>query len=230
MKNIAVSGNLAKPGAGFLYLNDRLELDESWLAASHLGEPPEPISLEEQLAEPFEDDAPLRRRRRVVEVHDRAGGAPERLERALDLLGPHALDARLGLEDDAVREARHDEPLDVVGDDVVAAREGGPRAGARVIQIGRELEIGWVPPLLNNARNEAREVQGDAQRQSTAEIREAEARANRLLEQAPEGSVLVEFGDTKVICTASAEERVPGWRRRRGLDCNQGFGQINSPG
>jgi anaerobic selenocysteine-containing dehydrogenase len=40
----AVSGNLAKPGAGFLYLNDRLELDESWLAAPHLGEPPEPVS------------------------------------------------------------------------------------------------------------------------------------------------------------------------------------------
>jgi F0F1-type ATP synthase membrane subunit b/b' len=38
--------------------------------------------------------------------------------------------------------------------------------------------------MLNTARNEAREVQGDAQKQSTAEIREAEARANRLLEQA----------------------------------------------
>jgi hypothetical protein len=38
--------------------------------------------------------------------------------------------------------------------------------------------------LLNNARNEARELQADAQRQSTAEIKEAEARASRLLEQA----------------------------------------------
>jgi F0F1-type ATP synthase membrane subunit b/b' len=38
--------------------------------------------------------------------------------------------------------------------------------------------------MLNNARNEARELQADAQRQSTAEVREAEARANRLLEQA----------------------------------------------
>ncbi len=26
-----------------------------------------------------------------------------------------------------------------------------------------------------------------------------------------EGSVLVEFGDTKVICTASIEDRVPRW-------------------
>jgi ribonuclease PH len=26
-----------------------------------------------------------------------------------------------------------------------------------------------------------------------------------------EGSVLVEFGDTKVICNASVEERVPRW-------------------
>ena len=40
----AVSGNLAKPGAGFLYLNDRLEIDEDWLAAPQLGDPPEPIS------------------------------------------------------------------------------------------------------------------------------------------------------------------------------------------
>jgi anaerobic selenocysteine-containing dehydrogenase len=39
-----VSGNLAKPGAGFLYLNDRLELDERWLYAPHLGDPPDPIS------------------------------------------------------------------------------------------------------------------------------------------------------------------------------------------
>jgi ribonuclease PH len=31
-----------------------------------------------------------------------------------------------------------------------------------------------------------------------------------------EGSVLVEFGDTKVICTASVEERVPGWMRGQG--------------
>ena len=34
-----------------------------------------------------------------------------------------------------------------------------------------------------------------------------------------EGSVLVEFGDTKVICTASVEERVPGFLRGK----NQGW-------
>jgi len=28
-----------------------------------------------------------------------------------------------------------------------------------------------------------------------------------------EGSVLVEFGDTRVLCTASVEERVPMWMR-----------------
>jgi anaerobic selenocysteine-containing dehydrogenase len=50
----AVSGNLAKPGAGFLYLNDRLELDDEWLNAAHLGEPPEPISHMD-LAERLED-------------------------------------------------------------------------------------------------------------------------------------------------------------------------------
>lgn len=31
-----------------------------------------------------------------------------------------------------------------------------------------------------------------------------------------EGSVLVEFGDTKVLCTASVETRVPGWMRGKG--------------
>jgi ribonuclease PH len=31
-----------------------------------------------------------------------------------------------------------------------------------------------------------------------------------------EGSVLIEFGDTKVICTASVEERVPGFLKGRG--------------
>jgi ribonuclease PH len=31
-----------------------------------------------------------------------------------------------------------------------------------------------------------------------------------------EGSVLIAFGDTKVICTASVEERVPPWLRGRG--------------
>jgi ribonuclease PH len=31
-----------------------------------------------------------------------------------------------------------------------------------------------------------------------------------------EGSVLVEFGDTKVLCTASIEERIPHWLRGKG--------------
>jgi len=31
-----------------------------------------------------------------------------------------------------------------------------------------------------------------------------------------EGSVLVEFGNTKVLCTASVEENVPGWMRGKG--------------
>ncbi|MBI1725832.1 MAG: ribonuclease PH, partial [Candidatus Rokubacteria bacterium] len=32
----------------------------------------------------------------------------------------------------------------------------------------------------------------------------------------PEGSVLVEFGDTKVICTASIEEKVPPFLKGQG--------------
>src|SRR5210317_443121 len=31
-----------------------------------------------------------------------------------------------------------------------------------------------------------------------------------------EGSVLAEFGDTRVLCTASIEDRVPGWMRNSG--------------
>jgi ribonuclease PH len=31
-----------------------------------------------------------------------------------------------------------------------------------------------------------------------------------------EGSVLVAFGDTRVLCTASAEERVPAWKKDKG--------------
>ena len=31
-----------------------------------------------------------------------------------------------------------------------------------------------------------------------------------------EGSVLVEFGDTRVICTASVEDRVPRWMQGEG--------------
>jgi anaerobic selenocysteine-containing dehydrogenase len=40
----AVTGNVGKPGAGFLYLNDHLEIDFEYLVAPHLGEPPEPVS------------------------------------------------------------------------------------------------------------------------------------------------------------------------------------------
>jgi ribonuclease PH len=33
-----------------------------------------------------------------------------------------------------------------------------------------------------------------------------------------EGSVLAEFGNTRVLCTASIEERVPPWMRNSGRD------------
>jgi anaerobic selenocysteine-containing dehydrogenase len=55
----AVSGNLAKPGAGFLYLNDQLEIDGDWLEAPQLGTPPEPISHMD-LAETLEHPARAR--------------------------------------------------------------------------------------------------------------------------------------------------------------------------
>jgi len=43
-----------------------------------------------------------------------------------------------------------------------------------------------------------------------------EIRLTRHYTKHAEGSVLVEFGDTKVICTASVEERVPGFLRGKG--------------
>ena len=43
-----------------------------------------------------------------------------------------------------------------------------------------------------------------------------EIRITRNYTRHAEGSVLVEFGDTRVLCTASVEERVPGWLRGQG--------------
>ncbi|MGN4224266.1 ribonuclease PH, partial [Burkholderia gladioli] len=43
-----------------------------------------------------------------------------------------------------------------------------------------------------------------------------EVRLTRHYTKHAEGSVLVEFGDTKVICTASVVERVPEFLRDRG--------------
>jgi len=43
-----------------------------------------------------------------------------------------------------------------------------------------------------------------------------EIRISRNFTKHAEGSVLIEFGDTKVICTASVEERVPGFLRGKG--------------
>ncbi|MDO6461342.1 ribonuclease PH [Granulosicoccaceae sp. 1_MG-2023] len=43
-----------------------------------------------------------------------------------------------------------------------------------------------------------------------------EIRITRNYTKHAEGSVLVEFGDTKVLCTASVEERVPPWLKGQG--------------
>jgi ribonuclease PH len=42
----------------------------------------------------------------------------------------------------------------------------------------------------------------------------------------PAGSVLVEYGETRVLCTASIEERVPGWMR--GNSSNKGQGWVTA--
>ncbi len=43
-----------------------------------------------------------------------------------------------------------------------------------------------------------------------------EVRITRNYTMHAEGSVLVEFGNTKVLCTASVESKVPGWMRGKG--------------
>ncbi len=40
----ALTGNIARPGSGFLYLNDQLPMDDGLLVPEDLGEPPEPVS------------------------------------------------------------------------------------------------------------------------------------------------------------------------------------------
>jgi ribonuclease PH len=43
----------------------------------------------------------------------------------------------------------------------------------------------------------------------------------------PEGSVLISVGDTKVICAASIEERVPHFIKREGLWPDNGNSTVN---
>ena len=88
----AVTGNLGKPGAGFLYLNgtDSRGIDEDYLAATHLGsDPPAPISHMD-LVDCLEDASPvagallLEHQHRRVESASR--GACTRRSRREDLL------------------------------------------------------------------------------------------------------------------------------------------------
>lgn len=51
----ALTGNLGRPGSGFLYLNDQAPIDADWLAGAHLGAPPKAISHMD-LAACLEDD------------------------------------------------------------------------------------------------------------------------------------------------------------------------------
>ena len=46
------------------------------------------------------------------------------------------------------------------------------------------------------------------------EMREVKVTKNYIIH--PEGSVLIEFGNTKVICTATVEEKIPRWLRGTG--------------
>ena len=79
----AVTGNVGKPGAGFLYLNDQLEIDFDYLVAPHLGDPPPTVSHMD-LAGRLEQ--PDRARALICWNINIAASNPEqaRLRRALD--------------------------------------------------------------------------------------------------------------------------------------------------
>ena len=47
-----------------------------------------------------------------------------------------------------------------------------------------------------------------------------QVRLTRNFTRHAEGSVLIEMGDTRVLCTASVEERLPPWLRGKGEGCN----------
>ncbi|MFX6040362.1 ribonuclease PH, partial [Acinetobacter baumannii] len=49
---------------------------------------------------------------------------------------------------------------------------------------------------------------------SVSQLRDV--RLTRQYTKHAEGSVLVEFGDTRVLCTASIEEKVPGFLKGKG--------------
>ena len=91
------------------------------------------------LVEP-EDDAPLRRRGRVVEVHDRAPRALDRLVGALDQLRPR-------LREDGDRRVRRDQVvLDQVADEVEVGLRRGREADLDLLDP--ELEQQVEHPLL----------------------------------------------------------------------------------
>ena len=59
--------------------------------------------------------------------------------------------------------------------------------------------------------------EGDKMRQSGRAARELRTvRIQRGYTRHAEGSVLIEFGETRVLCTASVEERVPGFLKGKG--------------
>ncbi len=69
-----------------------------------------------------------------------------------------------------------------------------------------------APDTAGEARNDARIARGDGR--ALDELRPVSF-VRDFTVMAP-GSVLVTFGQTKVLCTASVEERVPPWMRGSG--------------
>src|SRR5690625_2185976 len=66
--------------------------------------------------------------------------------------------------------------------------------------------------LIENIGGDHRMIRSDGRRQN--ELRKIEIIPNYI--KHPEGSVLIEMGDTKVICNASVEDRVPPFLRGQG--------------
>ena len=93
------------------------------------GELGDPVAVEP------EDDAPLRLRRRVVEVHDRALSALDRLERALDQLRP-------GLREDSDRRVVGDQGLlDEQAAEVEVGLRGGREADLDLLHAETDEQV-----------------------------------------------------------------------------------------
>ncbi len=96
--------------------------------------------------------------------------------------------------------------------DGARARLLRPTRAARQTLLGGKIAVS-LPLFLHTDPNMTNQTQRPSGRQAN-QLRDV--RITRHYTKHAEGSVLVEFGDTKVICTASIAESVPSFLRDRG--------------